>query len=169
MGLRRRARELAIQVLFHLEFTPGDPNRAFELICESFPVRESLKDFALVLILGVCEQKGILDRVIRKASRNWRVERMSKLDISILRVAAYEIIFREDIPPKVSINEAVELAKRYGSEESGSFINGVLDHIYSDTYGADRCDAEHTDEKPGFPLEGSLPSDGPEPEKGTSI
>jgi transcription antitermination factor NusB len=169
MGLRRRARELAIQVLFHLEFTPGDPNRAFELICENFPVRESLKDFALTLILGVSEQKGLLDRVIRKASRNWRVERMSKLDISILRVAAYEILFREDIPPKVSINEAVELAKRYGSEESSSFINGVLDHIYSDTYSADRCDADHTDGKRGFPLEGSLPSDGPEPEKGTSI
>jgi transcription antitermination factor NusB len=169
MGLRRRARELAIQVLFYMEFTPGDPNRAFALICENFPVRESLKDFALALILGVSEQKGLLDGVIRKASRNWRVERMSKLDISILRVAAYEILFREDIPPKVSINEAVELAKRYGSEESGSFINGVLDHIYSDTCGADRRDPDHTDGQRGLPLEGRLPSDGPGPEKGTSI
>jgi N utilization substance protein B len=169
MGLRRRARELAIQVLFHLEFTPGDPKRAFELICANFPVRESLKDFALVLTQGVSEQKGLLDRVIRNASKNWRVERMSKLDISILRVAAYEIMFREDIPPKVSINEAVELAKRYGSEESSSFINGLLDHIYSDIYGADRGDADHAGGKRGFPLEGSMPSDGSEPEKGTSI
>jgi transcription antitermination factor NusB len=167
MGLRRRARELAIQVLFHLEFTPGDPRGAFELICENFPVRESLKDFALALTLGVSEQKGLLDRVIRKASKNWRVERMSKLDISILRVAAYEILFRGDIPPKVSINEAVELAKRYGSEESGSFINGVLDHIYSDTYGADGSDADHMDGQRRLPLEGGLPSDGPE--KGTSL
>jgi len=152
-----------------MEFTPGDPNKAFALICENFPVRASLKDFALALILGVSERKGLLDSVIRKASKNWRVERMSKLDISILRVAAFEILFREDIPPKVSINEAVELAKRYGSEESGSFINGVLDHIYSDTYGADRRHADHTDGQRGLPLEGSLPSDGPAPEKGTSI
>ncbi len=152
-----------------MEFTPGDPKRAFDLICANFPVRESLKDFALVLILGVSEQKGLLDRVIRKASRNWRVERMSKLDISILRVAAYEILFMEDIPPKVSINEAVELAKRYGSEESSSFINGVLDHIYSDTYGAERSHADHADGKRGLPLEGSMPSDGSEPEKETSI
>jgi transcription antitermination factor NusB len=169
MGLRRRARELAIQVLFHLEFTPGDPNRAFAVICENFPVRESLRDFALVLILGVSEQKGLLDDAIRKASKNWRLERMSKLDISILRVAAYEILFREDIPPKVSINEAVELAKRYGSEESGSFINGVLDHIYNDTYGPDRGEAHHNDGHRGVHLEASLPADGPEPEKGTSI
>jgi len=169
MGLRRRARELAIQVLFHLEFTPGDPNRAFELICDNFPVRESLKDFARVLILGVTERKGLLDSVIRKASKNWRLERMSKLDISILRVAAYEIMYMEDIPPKVSINEAVELAKRYGSEESSSFINGVLDHIYSDTYGADRRDADHIDGQRGLPLEDNLPSDGAAPEKGTSI
>ena len=169
MGLRRRARELAIQVLFHLEFTPGDPNRAFGLICENFPVRESLKDFALALVLGVSEKRALLDGVIRKASRNWRLERMSKFDISILRVAAYEIMFMEDIPPKVSINEAVELAKRYGSEESGSFINGVLDHIFSDVYGADRSDAGHLDGQQGLPLEGSLPSDGPEPDKGTSI
>lgn len=152
-----------------MEFTSGDAESAFDVICESFPVRESLKDFALTLILGVSDRKGELDRVIRKASKNWRVERMSKLDISILRVAVYEILFREDIPPKVSINEAVELAKRYGSEESSSFINGVLDHIYSDTCGADRRDADHTDVQRGLPLEGSLPSDGPKPEKGTSV
>jgi transcription antitermination factor NusB len=169
MGLRRRARELAIQVLFHMEFTSGDPQGAFELICENFPVREPLKEFALALILGVSEQKGVLDRVIREASKNWRVERMSKLDISILRIAAYEILFREEIPPKVSINEAVELAKRYGSEESGRFINGVLDHIYSDTSGADRCDAERGDGKSGFSQERRLASDVPASDKGASI
>jgi len=169
MGLRRRARELAIQVLFHLEFTPDAPNRAFDLICENFPVRESLKAFALALILGVSEKKELLDRTIRKASRNWRVERMSKLDISILRVAAYEILFKDDIPPKVSINEAVELAKRYGSEESSRFINGVLDHIYSDACGQNQCDMEDADENRCLSEKGSLPPDGPEPEKGTCL
>jgi transcription antitermination factor NusB len=152
-----------------MEFTPGEPQRAFDLICENFPVRESLKEFAFALVLGVSEQKGELDRVIREASENWRVERMSKLDISILRVATYEILFRDEIPPKVSINEAVELAKRYGSEESGRFINGVLDHIYSDTGGADRCDAAREDGKGGFSQESHLTSEVPASEKGASI
>ena len=94
---------------------------------------------------------------------------MSKLDISILRVAAYEILFKDDIPPKVSINEAVELAKRYGSEESSRFINGVLDHIYSDAYGQNQCDMEDADENRCLSAKGSVPKDGPGPEKGTCL
>jgi len=131
MGERRRSRELAIQVLFHLEFNSGDPGEIFDLICENFKSRESTWPFSKKLVLGVLDSKTELDRLITQASRNWRLERMSCLDKCILRMAIFEILFMEDIPPKVSIDEAVEIGKKFGSEDSGSFINGVLDKVYN--------------------------------------
>ncbi|HIJ58117.1 MAG TPA: transcription antitermination factor NusB [Deltaproteobacteria bacterium] len=133
MGERRRARVLAIQVLFHLEFSPDDPSEVFDLICENFDARKSIRDFSKKLVLGVCEKKKILDKVISGASKNWRIERIARLDKSILRLAAFEIMFIEDIPPKVSLDEAVEIGKKFGGEDSGRYINGVLDNIYSTT------------------------------------
>ena len=102
MGKRRQARELAVQVLFHLEFNPGDPDDVFDLTCENFSSQESSRPFAHTLVAGVCEKRAILDELISRASKNWRLERMSRLDRCILRLAAYEILFMEDIPPKVS-------------------------------------------------------------------
>jgi transcription antitermination factor NusB len=131
MGRRRRDRELAVQVLFHLEFNPGDPRAAFDLICEDFRSKESVKLFSAQLVQGVCEKQDKLDALIVSASKNWRLERMARLDKCILRLAAFEILFMEDIPPKVSIDEAVEIGKKFGGEDSGSFINGVLDNIYN--------------------------------------
>jgi transcription antitermination factor NusB len=131
MGKRRLARELAVQVLFHLEFSPGDPSEVFDLICEDFRFRKSIRPFSKELVLGVCERREELDRMIGVASRNWRLERMSRLDKCILRLAAFEISSTNDIPPKVSIDEAVELGKKFGTHESGSFINGVLDNIFN--------------------------------------
>lgn len=131
MGTRRRARELAIQVLFHLEFSPDDPDKTFELIYENFSSQRSIRPFSRELVLGVCENREALDELLVRASKNWRLERMSRLDRSILRLASFEILFREDIPPKVSIDEAVEAGKKFGSEDSGSFINGILDNIYN--------------------------------------
>jgi len=133
MGERRRARELAIQVLFHLEFSPDDPSEVFDLICENFDARKSIRDFSKRLVLGVYEKKNTLDKVISEASKNWRIERMARLDKSILRLAAFEIMFMADIPPKVSLDEAVEIGKKFGGEDSSRFINGVLDNIYSTT------------------------------------
>lgn len=129
MGKRRRARELALQVLFSLEFSHDDPNDSFELICGNFNFPKSIRSFSRKLVLDVCQQKGELDRLIGQASEHWRVERMARLDRCILRLAALEIIFFEDIPPRVSIDEAVELGKKFGGENSGRFINGLLDSI----------------------------------------
>ena len=131
MGKRRQARELAIQVLFHLEFNSGAPEEVFDLICENFSAQESAIPFSKQLVLGVCEKRKEVDALIRNASKNWRLERMSRLDRCILRLAAFEISFLEDIPPKVSIDEALEIGKKFGSEDSGRFINGVLDNIYN--------------------------------------
>ena len=130
MGNRRKARELAVQVLFHMEFSPGDPDEIFDLICENFNSSKSIRAFSRILLKGVCKNKEYLDKLIRQSSENWRLERMSILDRSIIRLGTFELLFMEDIPPKVSIDEAVELGKRYGTDESKSFINGILDNIF---------------------------------------
>ncbi|MFC1821378.1 transcription antitermination factor NusB [Thermodesulfobacteriota bacterium] len=131
MGKRRRARELAIQVLFHLEFITEDPAEEFDRVCENFGSPTSVRPFSKHLVLGVWENREMIDLLIRQSSTNWRLERMSHVDRNILRLGVYEILHQKDIPPKVTIDEAVELGKKYGTEESGSFINGILDHIYS--------------------------------------
>ncbi|SPD76204.1 N utilization substance protein B homolog [uncultured Desulfobacterium sp.] len=132
MGKRRQGRELAIQALFHLEYNPDNhPDKAFDLICDNFDSLESIRPFSRHLVLGVCEKRDQLDELIRNASKNWRLERMSVLDRCILRLAAFEILFMEDVPPKVSIDEALEMGKKFGSEDSSSFINGILDNIYN--------------------------------------
>jgi transcription antitermination factor NusB len=131
MGKRRRARELATQVLFHMEYAPGDPGESFERVCESFSPPKEVRAYAREVVVGVWENRAELDRLIRGSSKNWRVERMCRVDRNILRIAIYEVLYRKDVPPKVSIDEAVELGKRYGTEESGAFINGILDHIYN--------------------------------------
>ena len=131
MGKRRRARELAMQVLFHMEYNPGDPEEVFGLISESVGSQRSIMPFSSQLVIGVCENKNYLDRLISGSSKNWRLERMSRVDRNILRIGVFEILFMKDIPPKVSIDEAVELGKKYGTEDSRVFINGVLDNIYN--------------------------------------
>ncbi len=130
MGRRHQARELALQVLFHMEFNQGDPGECFDLISGTFRAAKASHSFSKKLVRGVCEQKERLDSLIRKASRHWRLERMPLVDRNVLRIALYEVMFLKDIPPKVSIDEAVELGKKYGTEESGAFINGVLDSVY---------------------------------------
>jgi transcription antitermination factor NusB len=131
MGKRRRSRELAIKVLFHLEYSRDDPAEAFDLVCKNFKFSEDVKPFAQGLVLGVYDRLNELDTIISETSRNWRLERIAKVDRCILRLAAFELLHRSDIPPKVSINEAVDLGKKFGSEESGAFINGILDKIYN--------------------------------------
>ena len=131
MGKRRQARALTVQVLFHLEFNPGDPEQGFDLIRENFDSPMEIRDFARHLVLGIWTKRDELDRLISRSSRNWRLERMSLVDRNVLRLGAFEMLFMKDIPPKVSIDEAVELGKKFGSEESGAFINGVLDNIYN--------------------------------------
>ena len=131
MGKRRRARELAIKVLFHMEFTPGDPDGVFQLICENFDSSRSVMPFSRELVLGVCKNADTLDRLISRSSKHWRLERMSRIDKIILRMGVSEFLYMNDIPPKVTIDEAVELGKKYGTDDSGAFINGVLDNIYN--------------------------------------
>jgi len=99
---------------------------------KQLPRDEGARRFALQLVQGTWENIEHIDVIIRKYSEHWSVGRMSRVDRSILRMAVYELLFCEDIPPKVSLNEAIDLGKIYGSENSGAFINGILDALYLD-------------------------------------
>ncbi|MGD8370433.1 MAG: transcription antitermination factor NusB [Syntrophobacterales bacterium] len=129
MGSRRRSREMAVQVLYQADMARVDINKALGVFCEHFEVTDSIKDFAIELVRGVDLHRVEIDGLIKRFSEHWRLERMSIVDRNILRLAVFELLNRPDIPAKVSINEAVDLGKKFGSEDSGSFINGILDGI----------------------------------------
>ena len=154
MGQRREARERAVQFLFQYDLNPAaDLDEALELFWESQrsaaiaqehgpatwgqepplppPSAEELavRLFAEPLIRGVLKYRDELDQQIRQSARNWDLHRLAAVDRNILRLAIYEMLHREDIPPVVSINEAVDIAKRFSTEESGKFVNGILDKI----------------------------------------
>jgi N utilization substance protein B len=131
MGKRRKSREIAVQALFHLDMNPEkDPRRALVLFKENFPVAAEVEPYFSRLVEGVIGQSFEIDRLIRQHSENWRLERMSRVDRAILRLAVFELRYCRDIPPRVAINEAIELGKYFGSDESGAFINGILDSIF---------------------------------------
>ena len=126
---RRKAREIALQVLYGLNFENIDVQKALDLFWSNFVAPKAAKEFAAFLVQGTCEHKEELDKLIAGCSDNWSLGRMSKVDISILRLAVFEFLYCDDIPPKVTLNEAVDLGKTFGSENSGSFINGILDAL----------------------------------------
>lgn len=129
MGSRRRSREMAVQILYQADITESTISDAFQVFCEHFGAAEDVRDFAFELVIGVEKHLEEIDGLISRFSEHWRLERMSIVDRSILRLAVYELLSRADIPAKVSINEAVDLGKKFGTQDSGAFINGVLDKI----------------------------------------
>jgi N utilization substance protein B len=132
MGPRRRSREIALQILYQLDITRAPADEAIRLYYENFDAPPPVRPFAELLVEGVSLYRSEIDQLLTSASAHWRLERMSIVDRNILRLALYEMVYCTDIPPKVSINEAVDLGKTFGSEESSAFINGVLDHILLD-------------------------------------
>jgi N utilization substance protein B len=157
MGKRREARERAVQFLFQSDLNPPVKLRAeLELFWQTQrltaiserqrgptwgqetevppPSAEETEviDFAESLIRGVLQHQARLDEIIAVHAQNWSVQRMAVVDRNVLRLAIYEMLYREDIPPVVSINEAVEIAKKYSTEDSGKFVNGILDKVKSE-------------------------------------
>ena len=118
-----------MQFLFLIDSTGDDYDAALEKFRSAFGLDPKLSEFFLRLIKGVTENRKDLDGMIESRSHNWKLARMALVDRNILRLAAYEMTFSRDVPDKVVINEAIELAKDFGTDESGSFINGVLDSI----------------------------------------
>ncbi|MFZ1037087.1 MAG: transcription antitermination factor NusB [Smithella sp.] len=129
MRERRKAREIALQVLYSLNFVNIDTQDALDLFWGNFVAPKAAKEFAAFLVQGTCEHKEELDKLIADCSDNWSLGRMSRVDINVLRLAVFEFLYCDDIPPKVTLNEAVDLGKTFGSENSGSFINGILDTL----------------------------------------
>jgi N utilization substance protein B len=120
---------MAIQVLYQADMSGIPISEAFRLFCEHFGGPEDIRVFAYELVRGVEEHLEEIDNLIGRFSEHWRLERMSIVDRNIIRMALFEFLHRRDIPAKVSINEAVDLGKKFGSEDSGAFINGILDRI----------------------------------------
>ena len=135
MGARSRAREIALQLLFQYEWN-SDYN--IEQVLQEYvngllagkpEDNDYTLDFARRCINGVLEHKSEIDTILARHARKWSVDRMAKVDRNILRLGIYEIVFASDIPGRVAVNEAVELAKRFGTDESGAFVNGILDSV----------------------------------------
>lgn len=138
VGNRRKARECALQLLYSLEFTKVEGSALeawvdayWSVFTEETQNAQDIRAYMNRLVHGVQTNFGTLDDLIQSASTNWKLERMALVDRNILRLAAFELTGMSDIPPKVSLNEAIEIGKRFGTEDSGSFINGILDKISS--------------------------------------
>ncbi|HUH65167.1 MAG TPA: transcription antitermination factor NusB [Syntrophales bacterium] len=134
MHQRRKAREVALQVLYELDVLDIGAKEAISIFWKYFGAPEECKKFSTLLIEGTCDKIEEIDSLISSCSDNWSLSRMSRVDRNILRMAVYELSYCSDIPPKVTLNEAIDLGKLYGSENSGSFINGILDAVYLKLY-----------------------------------
>ena len=121
-------------MLYQVETNRDDPESALTNYCESFPYQQDIMDYARRLLSGIKQYQDIIDTKIAAACENWRLDRITYVDRNILRVGIYEMFFVPDVPPKVSIDEAIELGKKYGNEDSRIFINGVLDKVMREHY-----------------------------------
>ncbi|MCA9581854.1 MAG: transcription antitermination factor NusB [Myxococcales bacterium] len=131
MGSRRRGREAALQVLYQMDASGASVGQALQYFWSSFATSKEGEEFATLLVRGCDTETDRINETIKGVSEHWRLERMSKVDRNILRLGTYELMCLPDVPRRVTLNEAVELAKRFGSEGSAGFVNGVLDKIAS--------------------------------------
>jgi N utilization substance protein B len=132
MRKRTKSREFALQVLYQIDITHEKPDTALDNFWQDHADEElddEIRSFASDIAKGVVEKLVDIDRKIAQYAANWQLERMAVVDRNILRLGCFELMFRDDIPPKVSINEAVDLAKKFSGVESGKFVNAILDKV----------------------------------------
>lgn len=132
MGSRRKGREIALQILFQMDSSGVSARAAVELYFQHLATADEGRDFAELLVFRYGDEDRRIDGIIRDVSHHWRLERMTRVDRNILRLGVAELLACEDIPRRVTLNEAVELAKRFGSEGSAGFVNGILDRVAHD-------------------------------------
>jgi len=136
---RRRAREYALQILFQLDITGEDfTDEIFNEFWEGNHEDSDVRDFTRDVVLKTVENLQRIDALIQECTDHWSLQRMAVIDRNILRAATSELLFRPDIPPQVVINEAIEVAKKYSTEDSASFINGILDRIAREVAGKNK-------------------------------
>lgn len=127
---RRKAREYALQILFQIDFTEKKIERKdLDEFWSDKKDHGDVKEFAEQLVIGTLDKLDEIDEIVERVAENWLLKRMAAVDRNILRFAAYEILYRKDIPSAVTINEALEIAKKYSSLDSASFLNGILDRL----------------------------------------
>ncbi len=126
---RRASREIAMKLLYQLEIQKEDREEQIRRVLEENAFTDKDKEYVTEVVDGVQQNLAHIDNAIEIHSKGWKIGRISKIDLSIMRLSIYEICFREDIPYNVSVNEAVELAKKYSSEDAGSFVNGILSKV----------------------------------------
>ncbi|MCD5401700.1 transcription antitermination factor NusB [candidate division NPL-UPA2 bacterium] len=129
MGKRRKARELALQILYGMEISKGELPWILSDFWEEHPCPEEVGNFATELVTGTYENLSSIDNLLKKYTNNWDISRLAAVDRNILRLATYELLFLDGIPSRVTINEAIEIAKKYSTADSGKFVNGILDRI----------------------------------------
>jgi transcription antitermination factor NusB len=132
MRKRTRAREFALQILYQIDITAEEFNTALEIFWQAHEaenIEECINIFTTQLVQGVASNLSVIDEKISQYAANWQLKRMAVVDRNILRMGCFELMYCADIPPKVSINEAVELAKRYSNLEASKFVNGILDKV----------------------------------------
>jgi N utilization substance protein B len=134
MGKRREGREAAVQLLFHWDMNVRQPLEEADLngFWQLRTANQATKEFATRVSAGVIAEQAAIDEKISRYTANYELKRISAVDRNILRVAIYEMLFCNDVPPIVAINEAIDIAKKFGTEESGKFVNGVLDRVKLD-------------------------------------
>jgi transcription antitermination protein NusB len=132
IGSRSRSREIALQVLYSCDHENVPDRACWQLTLEDTEASPEVKAFARELVDGVLAQRDEIDRLIAGAAENWDLSRLAVVDRNVLRLSVHELLGRRDIPAKVSINEAIELGKRFSTAQSGAFINGILDRIRRD-------------------------------------
>lgn len=130
MRKRTKSRELALQFLYQADITKESSDAALEFFWQEQKDSGDIKEFASKLIKGIIANLASIDKLISKYAKNWQLKRMAVVDRNVLRLGCFELLYLDDIPAKVSINEAIELAKKYGDLESGKFVNGILDKIH---------------------------------------
>jgi len=129
MRKRTIARECVLKILYQIELIQDTPETIRKQFWEDNPVDEEIRAFADRIVEGTLQHKAHIDEIVARHTENWNLSRMAVLDKNILRFGTYELLYMPDIPPKVTINELVNIAKKYSQEDSGKFVNGVLDHI----------------------------------------
>ena len=129
MGRRRQSREAALKLLYALDITRAEVQEVLRTPWAEAMLPDEIRNFTTTLVTGVIQHRNDIDAFIQECSTNWSLERIGLVERNILRFAIYELCFLPDIPPNVTINEAVEVAKKYGTEEAPAFINGILDRI----------------------------------------
>ena len=129
MSARRKGRELALQVLYQLDMSGGSTEQALRSFAESFEQSPNAREFGEALVRGVLDRRAEIDAYIAETSEHWRLERLARIDANVIRIAVYEMTSDPPLPLEIAIDEAIEVARKFGTTDSAAFVNGVLDAV----------------------------------------